>query len=99
MTTMIAEHPVSVAETNAEPLLPVDRCDRCMASALVRVEFKDGRDMLFCMHDFRKHESKLQEIGARAWNADGKSIQFGLNQVDFYKSNTPSVGTKELDHA
>lgn len=99
MTTMLTEQSVAVAESKAEPLRLADRCDRCRAAALVSVEFKDGRDMLFCMHDFRKHESKLHEIGARAWNAEGKSIQFGLNQVDFYKSNTPGTGAKELDHA
>ena len=97
MTTMIAE-PI-VAEPKKEALTLIDRCDRCSAAALVRIEFQDGAEMFFCMHDFRKNEAKFQEIYAKAWNSEGEPIQFGLSQVDFYKFNTPSAGVKELDHA
>lgn len=46
-----------------------DRCDRCSARAyvLVSVPIPDGGDheLLFCAHDYQKHEAKLAITGAR----------------------------------
>jgi hypothetical protein len=44
-------------------LTRADRCDRCSARALVRVQFPAG-ELLFCGHHARAHEERLSEIGA-----------------------------------
>lgn len=41
-----------------------DRCDRCGAQALVRVELPSGADLVFCGHHARLHETRLREIAA-----------------------------------
>ena len=39
-------------------LTPADRCDRCSAQALHRIEFAAGV-LDFCGHHYREHEDKL----------------------------------------
>ena len=44
-----------------------DRCDRCVAAAVVRVVFmrEDGTsELLFCGHHFNAYEDKLVAAGA-----------------------------------
>ncbi|WP_412903131.1 hypothetical protein [Aeromicrobium sp. 179-A 4D2 NHS] len=43
-------------------LTSADRCDRCGAQALVRVELASGADLVFCGHHARQHEPRLREI-------------------------------------
>ncbi|MEI8080465.1 MAG: hypothetical protein WCI74_01285 [Actinomycetes bacterium] len=53
--------------TEASPLTAQDRCDRCVAAAVVRTVFihSDGsRELLFCGHHFNEHEDKLVASGA-----------------------------------
>jgi hypothetical protein len=52
------EHPVPVL------LVRPERCDRCSAAALVRVELPAGGELHFCGHHARKHSTRLLEIGA-----------------------------------
>ena len=40
------------------PLTAADRCDRCGAAALHRVEFV-ASELLFCGHHYRQHEDRL----------------------------------------
>jgi hypothetical protein len=44
------------------PLTAEDRCDRCGAAAMVRVQLSGGTDLLFCSHHFREHEVRLREV-------------------------------------
>ena len=50
-------------------LTAADRCDRCGARAYVQVNMfvlnGGNHDLLFCAHDYRKHEAKLRDSGAR----------------------------------
>ena len=50
-------------------LTAADRCDRCSARAYVLVSvFVPGsgeHELLFCAHDYRQHEAKLANSGAR----------------------------------
>ncbi|MGI8696321.1 MAG: DUF7455 domain-containing protein [Mycobacteriales bacterium] len=39
-----------------------DRCDRCTASAQVRVILPGGADLMFCARHAREHETKLRQI-------------------------------------
>jgi hypothetical protein len=41
-----------------------DRCDRCSAQALVRVQMPSKKLLDFCQHDYRKHELALITQGA-----------------------------------
>ena len=47
----------------------VDRCDRCGARAYVLVTLfvagKGDQELLFCAHDYRRHETQLLSSGAR----------------------------------
>ena len=46
-----------------------DRCDRCSARAYVLVSVlvpdRGEHELLFCAHDYRKHEAELAITGAR----------------------------------
>lgn len=42
--------------TPVQSLTAADRCDRCGAQAYVRLELPSGLELLFCAHDWRKHE-------------------------------------------
>lgn len=58
-------------QPEARVLKVSDRCDRCGAEAFVQVEFEES-SLLFCGHDFAKHEDKLKDtalaiIDERAW--------------------------------
>jgi hypothetical protein len=44
------------------PLTKADRCDRCGAEGHVRL-VKDGRDLVFCAHHYRKHDLALAFAG------------------------------------
>lgn len=61
MPTMIAP----AGPVSAPPIPPQltarDRCDRCGAQAYVAVSLQ-AEDLLFCGHDYAKHEAKLSEI-------------------------------------
>ena len=48
-----------------EALTAEDRCDRCGAAALRRVELPSGLELLFCAHDFSKHKDALDAQEAR----------------------------------
>ena len=49
----------------AAPLTAADRCDRCGATAYVRVVLQSGGELLFCSHHARKHLDKLRPLAAR----------------------------------
>lgn len=50
--------------TRATTLTAADRCDRCGASAAVRVVLASGGELLFCGHHANAHSSKLTEMAA-----------------------------------
>jgi len=51
--------------TIAPPALTAaDRCDRCGASAAVRVVLASGGELLFCGHHGRQHHTRLAELSA-----------------------------------
>lgn len=52
--------PEEVPPVTLEPLKISDRCDRCRAQAFVAAQFSDSI-LLFCGHDFAKHEAKIRE--------------------------------------
>lgn len=41
-------------------LTTADRCDRCNSQAYVCVTMPSTLDLFFCLHHFRKHETKLR---------------------------------------
>lgn len=47
------------------PLTAADRCDRCGATAYVRVVLQSGGELLFCSHHARKHLDALRPLAAR----------------------------------
>ena len=48
----------------------LDRCDRCLANARVRVVFSSGADLLFCGHHGRRFEEKYSEVATFVeWSA------------------------------
>ncbi|MFL6089377.1 MAG: hypothetical protein ACJ71Z_04460 [Aeromicrobium sp.] len=46
-------------------LSATDRCDRCGAQAVTRVEFRTGSALLFCARHTRQHEVGLREVAVR----------------------------------
>lgn len=48
----------------AAPLTALDRCDRCIAAAQVRVVLASGFDLLLCGHHHRKYEAALAPLVA-----------------------------------
>jgi len=60
-------------------LTAADRCDRCSARAyvLVSVFVTDSGDheLLFCAHDYRQHEAKLENSGARVLLDQRRQLQ------------------------
>jgi hypothetical protein len=60
-------------------LQAADRCDRCGARACVVVSvFVPGsgdHELLFCAHDYRKHEAKLSTSGARVMLDQRRQLQ------------------------
>jgi len=60
-------------------LTAADRCDRCSARAyvLVSVFVPDSGDheLLFCAHDYRQHEDKLANTGARVQLDQRRQLQ------------------------
>ncbi|MFT6564877.1 MAG: hypothetical protein ACJAY5_001640 [Actinomycetes bacterium] len=46
-------------------LTAADRCDRCGATAYVRVVLQGGGELLFCSHHARKHLDAVRPIAAR----------------------------------
>ncbi len=49
----------------APALTAADRCDRCGATAYVRVMLTNGGELLFCSHHARKHLDALRPLAAR----------------------------------
>lgn len=47
------------------PLTSADRCDRCGATAYVRVLLLSGGELLFCGHHARKHLDAVRPLAAR----------------------------------
>ena len=60
-------------------LTAADRCDRCSARAyvLVSVFVPDSGDheLLFCAHDYQRHEAKLANSGARVQLDERRQLQ------------------------
>lgn len=48
-----------------EELTAADRCDRCGATAYVRVVLTSGGELLFCSHHARKHLDALRPLASR----------------------------------
>lgn len=46
------------------PLTAADRCDRCGATAYVRVVLISGGELLFCGHHARKHMDAVKPLAA-----------------------------------
>jgi len=49
----------------SEPLTALDRCDRCIAAAQVRVILPNGHDLILCGHHYRRNEAVLAQLSAR----------------------------------
>jgi hypothetical protein len=60
--------------TEAPPLSPADRCDRCGARALVRAVMPGGGDLFFCAHHGREHASRLREVAVEIHDHTGALI-------------------------
>lgn len=56
--------------TEARMLKVADRCDSCGAQAFVHVELENG-SLLFCGHDFRKHEEVLRAKAIAVFDETG----------------------------
>jgi len=60
-------------------LTKADRCDRCGVRAYVLVSVsvpnRGDHELLFCAHDFRKHEPQLLLSGARVLLDDRRQLQ------------------------
>lgn len=55
--------PTTLEPINKTPLRPGhDRCDKCGVEALVRVELRNGGELLFCGHDYRLNEAGLAGV-------------------------------------
>lgn len=50
--------------SDVDTLQVADRCVRCGAQALVRVQLSSGATLDFCAHDYRESKSGLDEKGA-----------------------------------
>jgi hypothetical protein len=57
--------------TEAPPLSPADRCDRCGARALVRAVLPGGGDLYFCAHHGREHAARLREVAVEVLDSTG----------------------------
>ena len=45
-------------------LTALDRCDRCMAQAVVQADSLNWMTtLLFCVHHFREHQAELTRLG------------------------------------
>lgn len=51
--------------TTVPILSPLDRCDRCGATAQAKVVLAGGGELLFCAHHARKHGPRLNELQAK----------------------------------
>lgn len=49
-------------------LNPFGRCDRCGATAYIRVEMYSGLDLVFCGHHFGQHRELLESMALRVEN-------------------------------
>ena len=60
-------------------LTAADRCDRCSARAYVLVSVfvpeSGEHELLFCAHDYRQHETKLANSGARVQLDQRRQLQ------------------------
>ena len=60
-------------------LTVADRCDRCGARAYVLVSVdvldKGDHELLFCAHDYRQHQAKLSNSGARVLLDQRRQLQ------------------------
>ena len=83
MPTMINPDPTPVVEAPA-PAVPDltarDRCDRCGAQAYVVVTLKTG-DLMFCGHDYAKHETNLTPVAVRVRDERARLLQ-SYNDVE-----------------
>jgi hypothetical protein len=56
-----------------------DRCDRCGSRAYVLVSVlvpgNGDHELLFCAHDYRQHEAKLSNSGARVLIDQRRQLQ------------------------
>jgi hypothetical protein len=57
--------------TEAPPLSPADRCDRCGARALIRAVLPGGGDLYFCAHHGREHAARLREVAVEVLDSTG----------------------------
>jgi hypothetical protein len=57
--------------TEAPPLSPADRCDRCGARALIRAILPGGGDLYFCAHHGREHAARLREVAVEVHDSTG----------------------------
>jgi hypothetical protein len=55
----------STEEPRAQEWTPLatDRCDRCRAQAYVRTITVSGGELLWCAHDYKKHQDVLVSSG------------------------------------
>jgi hypothetical protein len=73
--------------TEAPPLSPADRCDRCGARALVRAVMPGGGDLFFCAHHGREHATRLREVAVEIHDhtgalVDGAEPSSGADDAD-----------------
>jgi hypothetical protein len=57
-----------------EPLMALDRCDRCGAQAYLRVTLASGGELLFCAHHGKKYEQGLRSVAAEIHDETAKLV-------------------------
>jgi len=57
--------------TEAPPVSPAERCDRCGARAVVRAVLPGGADLVFCAHHGRQHAESLRAAAATIRDDEG----------------------------
>jgi hypothetical protein len=56
----------------AKPLNATDLCDRCRATAYVRVILPGSGELLFCAHHNREHAAALAKIAVQIQDETGR---------------------------
>jgi hypothetical protein len=82
--------------TEAPPLSPADRCDRCGARALVRAVMPGGGDLFFCAHHGREHATRLREVAVEIHDHTGALLD-GPEPASHPDGAVPTDGAVSTD--
>ncbi len=58
-----------------KPLNAMDLCDRCRATAYVRVILPGSGELLFCAHHNREHAAALAKIAVEIQDETGRLVR------------------------